>query len=61
MKDPITLTSAQEDEIQVVIDDAHDSIDEGRSRWPSMTYEQGVADALRWISGDRDEAPFEEN
>ena len=36
--------------------------DESRSRagtrYPGMSYEEGVRDALEWIVGDRDEAPL---
>lgn len=32
----------------------------GPSRWPGMTYEQGVDDALRWAVGDSDDAPGED-
>ena len=37
-----------------------DSIDEGRSKYPGMTYEQGVDAALRWVAGDTDDAPMED-
>ena len=29
-----------------------------RSRWPCMTYEQGVMGALRWVIGESGEAPM---
>lgn len=53
-------TKVTDSEIDDVLNDANDSIDEGTSRWPGMTYEQGVAAALNWIAND-DDAPFEEN
>jgi hypothetical protein len=31
------------------------------SRWPGMSYEQGVENALRWVSGESDTAPMEED
>lgn len=30
-------------------------------QWSSMTYEQGVADALSWVLGDEDESPLAEH
>jgi hypothetical protein len=30
--------------------EADEAMDEG-SKWPGMTYEQGVAEALRWVLG----------
>lgn len=33
---------------------------DGPSRWPSMTYEQGVDAALRWVLGHIDERPMED-
>ncbi|UVG34318.1 hypothetical protein SEA_GRASSBOY_61 [Microbacterium phage Grassboy] len=57
----LSNTKVTDQEVEDVINDAHDNIDQGTSRWPSMTYEQGVADALNWVIGERDEHPFEEN
>lgn len=54
-------TTITDDQVDDTIDDAHQNIDQGTSRWPGMTYEQGVADALNWVMGNRDESPFEEN
>lgn len=33
---------------------------EGRTRYPSMTYEQGVRDALQWVLGEAEEGPMED-
>ena len=30
-----------------------------RSRWPGMSYEQGVSQALRWVLGETDEPPMD--
>ena len=30
------------------------------SRYPGMTYEEGVRDVIAWLEGDMDEAPDEE-
>ncbi len=32
----------------------------GQSRWPGMTYEDGVAAALRWVLGQSDSNPMED-
>jgi hypothetical protein len=46
-----------DEQIDKAIDKAMES--EGRSRWPGMTYEQGVDAALRWATGASDEAPMD--
>jgi hypothetical protein len=33
----------------------------GRSRWPGMSYEQGVYNALLWATGQSDEPPMEDD
>jgi len=30
------------------------------TRWPGQTYEQGVRDALDWLTGDNDEDPIDQ-
>lgn len=30
------------------------------SRWPALSYEEGVAATLRWVLGQTDEAPMED-
>ena len=37
-----------------------ESVDEGSTKWPAMTYEQGVENALRWVTGENDDPPMEE-
>lgn len=44
-------TKPNRDEMLDVIADADTAMDEG-SKWPGMSYEQGVAEALRWVLGD---------
>ena len=48
-------TTPTEDEIEDAINQAYAS--EG-TRWPGMTYEQGVAEALRWCSGQTELHPL---
>lgn len=30
------------------------------NRWPGMTYEQGVRNALDWVTEDSDDNPYED-
>lgn len=48
-------------EIEDVIATAYEIKDDIGSKWPGMSYEDGVTATLEWIKGDRDENPFEEN
>lgn len=49
-------------EIKDQISEAEDGAFEGNgSKWPSMTYEQGVVAALRWVVGDDDTPPMSED
>lgn len=49
-----------DDEIDGVLNAAMESIDEGRARWPGMTYEQGVDAGIRWLTGEVDDNPMED-
>lgn len=46
-------------EIEDQIDKAMEAQSEG-SKYPGMTYEEGVDAALRWALGDSDDAPMDE-
>lgn len=52
-----------EKEIRDTTDDAIaaecNAMEEG-SRYPGMTYEQGVAAAMRWVNGDTQDHPLED-
>jgi len=48
------------DEIDRVIDWTINEEGQGRTRYPGMSYEEGVRDAIDWLLGDSDEAPDEE-
>jgi hypothetical protein len=39
---------------------AADGADRG-SAWPGMSYEQGVEAALRWVTGQTEDKPMEDN
>lgn len=49
-----------DDEVDEQLNLAAEGVD-GGSRWPGMSYEQGVEAALRWMAGQADEKPMEEN
>ena len=57
--DPATVTRTEE-EVNEVIDKTAAQDNEGGSRWPGMTYEQGVRNALDWILGNNDDNPMED-
>ena len=48
-----------ENEVNDVLNRCADQTDEGGSRWPGMSYEQGVEAAIRWMQGDG-ENPMDE-
>jgi hypothetical protein len=47
-------------EVNDEMNKAVDGLDNG-SRWPGMSYEQGVDAALRWITGESDDKPMDDN
>lgn len=49
-----------ENEIDEAINQAVEQEDEGGTKWPGMSYEQGVSAALRWATGQSDEHPMAE-
>lgn len=49
-----------DDEINEQVTEAMTAQEEGSSRWPGMSYEQGVETALRWALGDDDIPPMED-
>lgn len=51
----IKLTQVQIDE---VLNECTQQEEKGGSRWPGMTFEQGVQATLEWVSGDRDVSPL---
>lgn len=48
------------DEVDEQLNAAADGMDNG-SKWPGMSYEQGVDAALRWVTGITDDKPMEDN
>lgn len=56
MSPPITRTQK---EIDDVLNKAADGMDDG-SKWPGMSYEQGVDAAIRWLTGESEDNPMDE-
>ena len=48
-----------EDEMNSQYDKAVDA-SAGGSRWPGMTYEDGVRATLDWVRGDTDQPPMDD-
>ena len=48
------------EEVNSVIDAAAVMIERGRSKFPGMTYEEGVRAALDWLLGSIDDHPMED-
>lgn len=55
---PIVRTDAEVDE---VLNGCMEQVDEGGSRWPGMSYEEGVVAALKWALGDTEDHPYPES
>lgn len=49
------------EEIDRQIDLAMTSINEGGSKYPGMSYEEGVRNGIEWVLGEVEEAPMEED
>lgn len=44
-------------EIDAVLNQAAKAVDTGRSKYPGMSYEQGIDDMYRWLT-DRNQEPL---
>jgi hypothetical protein len=49
-----------DEQVNEVLNEANEAEDNGTSRWPGMTYEQGVAAGISWVLGQTDEHPMAE-
>lgn len=47
-------------EIDELMSSVMSQVDEGGSRFPGMTYEQGIGYAIMWLTGDTDDHPYED-
>lgn len=50
-----------EEQLDDALNTAYEIKDEMGSKWPGMSYEDGVIATIEWVKGDREEHPFEEN
>lgn len=48
------------EDIDEVLNQCSDAADSGRSKFPGMSYEQGVEAAIRWLIGDDDSNPMDD-
>lgn len=48
-----------ESEIDEIINETHIIENEEGSRYPGMSYEQGLRDMYEWLIGDSDDNPLE--
>ena len=49
-----------EEEIDRVLNKVDEAENSGHSKWPAMTYEQGIKNALLWLFGDYKDSPMED-
>jgi hypothetical protein len=48
-------------QIDDLISKCWDQENEGGSKYPGMTFEQGIKEAIDWITGNQDETPLEDD
>jgi hypothetical protein len=48
------------EEIEEQLNLAQEQVEKGGTKWPSMSYEQGVAETLMWITGNTGTKPMED-
>lgn len=56
MKDSITVPQSEIDDL---LNECDQSEETGTSRYPGMSYEQGIKAALMWVTGNSVDHPFE--
>ena len=54
----VYMVKRSDEEIDEQLNIAMEQFDKGGSKFPGMTYEQGVAEALQWVLGDSDDQPI---
>lgn len=50
-----------DEEIDKQLNLANELVDEGRTQYKGMTYEEGVRDAINWLMGTQDDVPIGKN
>ena len=48
------------EEVDTELNEAIAAVADGQRKWPGMSYEEGVANALAWVLGEREEKPYTE-
>ncbi len=51
----------EREEIDKQLNKAYDQVDRGGSKWPGMSYEQGVIAAIDWVRGYSSDLPMEDD
>lgn len=54
------MSERTQEEIHRQVELANEQIDQNTSKYFGMTYEEGVRDALEWMTGELDEKPMED-
>ncbi len=49
-----------DDEINDLRNDVAERIDQGGSRFPGMSYEQGIEEVLSWLFGESGDHPYDD-
>jgi len=49
-----------DEEIDAVLNDVAEQMDVGGSKFPGMTYEEGVQNAINWLTGQVDDNPMDD-
>lgn len=47
-----------EEDIEELLNKCIESSDSGKSKFPGMSYEEGIQAAIGWMTGDRDGHPL---
>jgi hypothetical protein len=54
------MTVRTQEEVNQQLDKVNDNINKGISKYPGMTYEEGIRAAIDWMSGESDEPPMDD-
>lgn len=54
------ITVRDEEEVNNLLNKCSAAEDSGESRYPGMSYEQGIQDAIRWLTEETEPGPLED-
>ncbi len=54
------IVTRTDEEIDAVVNECTELENQGGSKFPGMSYEQGVKNALDWVVGNCDESPMDD-